>query len=197
LERFSRNWHSHTQQRNKSKESKKNAQTQKFGENGRPATKVLTTPGGLLMFSRRTIPRDQQIKFIKSVDCLMKAPAKYKKHFPIVEDRYDDFVALHVNATKGGEIGSAMIVNASSMLPTGEDFHLPTGPEGLNRPPITAKGIHGTGSFMHWHRYVLNIWEDTLINECGWEGGMPCEPKVVITKSATDMNRLELASGHA
>jgi len=30
----------------------------------------------------------------------MSKPAKFKKYFPIVENRYDDFVALHVNQTE-------------------------------------------------------------------------------------------------
>jgi hypothetical protein len=43
----------------------------------------------------------------------MAAPPKFKKYFPIVENRYDDFVALHVNSTLGGKTSHGL----SSMLP--------------------------------------------------------------------------------
>jgi tyrosinase len=43
------------------------------------------------------------MKFTEAVNCLMAAPPKFKKYFPIVENRYDDFVALHVNSTLGGK----------------------------------------------------------------------------------------------
>jgi hypothetical protein len=33
---------------------------------------------------------------------MMDKPAKFKKEFPVVESRFDDFVALHVNVSLGG-----------------------------------------------------------------------------------------------
>ncbi|KAF5337772.1 hypothetical protein D9758_016621 [Tetrapyrgos nigripes] len=33
--------------------------------------------------------------------------------------------------------------------------------------------IHHVGQFLAWHRYFLNIWEDTLRSECGWHGSLP------------------------
>jgi hypothetical protein len=31
--------------------------------------------------------------------CMLSSPPKFKKQFPIVENRYEDFVALHINST--------------------------------------------------------------------------------------------------
>jgi hypothetical protein len=50
----------------------------------------------------------ERVKFVQAVNCLMTAPPKFKKNFPIVENRYDDFVALHVNTTLGGKGVRAM-----------------------------------------------------------------------------------------
>lgn len=36
-----------------------------------------------------------------------------------------------------------------------------------------SNGIHGTGTFLPWHRYALSLWEDALRDECGWKGGQP------------------------
>jgi hypothetical protein len=33
---------------------------------------------------------------------MMAAPPKFKEQFPVVQNRYEDFVALHVNITLGG-----------------------------------------------------------------------------------------------
>jgi hypothetical protein len=33
---------------------------------------------------------------------MLTSPPKYKFYFPVVNSRYDDFVALHANATGGG-----------------------------------------------------------------------------------------------
>ncbi|KAF2672518.1 Di-copper centre-containing protein, partial [Microthyrium microscopicum] len=38
---------------------------------------------------------------------------------------------------------------------------------------IASFGGHEDGDILAWHRYVLQQWEDALINECGWKGGIP------------------------
>jgi hypothetical protein len=35
-------------------------------------------------------------------------------------------------------------------------------------------GAHTTGHILGWHRYTIAVWEDALVNECGWQGGIPC-----------------------
>jgi hypothetical protein len=35
-------------------------------------------------------------------------------------------------------------------------------------------GAHATGHILGWHRYTISLWEDALVNECGWQGGIPC-----------------------
>jgi hypothetical protein len=56
---------------------------------------------------RRSLSVDERKKYIDAVRCMMLKPAKYDKDFPVVTTRYDDFVALHVNATQGGKRYSA------------------------------------------------------------------------------------------
>jgi hypothetical protein len=34
---------------------------------------------------------------------MIKAPPKFKAKFAVAESRYDDFVSMHVNATRGGK----------------------------------------------------------------------------------------------
>jgi hypothetical protein len=38
---------------------------------------------------------------------MMTKPAKFKTEFPIIESRYEDFVALHVNITLAGMLNFA------------------------------------------------------------------------------------------
>jgi hypothetical protein len=30
-------------------------------------------------------------------------------------------------------------------------------------------------SLLPWHRYLLAMWEDAIVEECGWHLGLPCE----------------------
>lgn len=34
-------------------------------------------------------------------------------------------------------------------------------------------GTHYTGAFLTWHRYFLQVYEDVLVNECGFRGSIP------------------------
>jgi tyrosinase len=36
-------------------------------------------------------------------------------------------------------------------------------------------GVHGGGAILPWHRYAITLYEDVLISECGWQGGVPCK----------------------
>jgi tyrosinase len=70
-------------------------------------------------------------------------------------------VALHANSTGGG-----LKLDGSKGW---ADF--------IANPFTMAKtmmgGIHGTGTFLPWHRYALSLYEDALRDECGWKGGQP------------------------
>lgn len=87
-------------------------------------------------------------------------PPKSKKYFSVVRSRYDDFVALHANSTGGGlklegfQGWADIIANPFSFA------------------NYMNKGVHGTGTFLPWHRYALSIWEDALRDECGLKSGL-------------------------
>jgi tyrosinase len=101
---------------------------------------------------RRSLTVDQRKRYIKSVQCLLNKEPVTKKTFPVVTNRYEDFVALHANASAGGRDLNKGFV----MMPRMED------------------GVHFTGTFLPWHRYVLWVYESTLRDECGWDMGQPC-----------------------
>jgi tyrosinase len=93
---------------------------------------------------------------------MMSKPAKYKSSFSVVENRNDDFVALHANSTGGGLKLDGF-----------------KGWEEISKNPwelgaTMRNGVHGTGAFLPWHRYAIQVWEDALTSECGWTGGQPC-----------------------
>jgi tyrosinase len=43
----------------------------------------------------------EQDAYIDAVQCLKRAPSKGIEVFSTLKTRYDDFVALHINATRG------------------------------------------------------------------------------------------------
>lgn len=87
-------------------------------------------------------------------------PPKSKKYFSVVQSRYDDFVALHANATAGG----------MKLDGTRGSSDMPAHP--MKMANEVNRGIHQTGVFLPWHRYALSLWEDALRDECGWKGGL-------------------------
>jgi tyrosinase len=111
---------------------------------------------------------------------MMTAPPKFKTQFPIVQNRYEDFVALHVNISLAGATTTRSRESSkqSLMLQIGqkvpEEIVLPGAPGFGNQPPPFFHGAHESGNILPWHRYTIQMWEDTLISECGWEGGVPC-----------------------
>jgi tyrosinase len=87
-----------------------------------------------LIVDRRSLSVTQRTAYVKAVPCVMEKPPISKKHFPIVTNRYEDFVELHANATAGG---------AKLDGPGSAFSRMMMGPN---------NGIHGTGSFLPWHR---------------------------------------------
>jgi tyrosinase len=84
-------------------------------------------------------------------------PPAAKHLFPIVANRYDDFVAIHSNATSGGINLDGKNGDASSSF----------------NAAFNPNGIHSVGVFMPWHRYFVSVWENTIQKECGWTQPMP------------------------
>jgi Common central domain of tyrosinase len=67
---------------------------------------------------------------------MMDKPPISQKHFPVVTNRYEDFVALHANATAGGNKLDGGSMSGFRAMGMG-----------------ASNGIHGTGTFLPWHRY--------------------------------------------
>jgi tyrosinase len=127
---------------------------------------------------RRSLTVNQRKRYIKSVQCLLNKEPTTKKTFPVVANRYEDFVALHANASAGGRD----LTKGFSMMPG-----MPGRPGGME------DGVHFTGTFLPWHRYVIWVYESTLRDECGWDMGQPCMA-LHLSKEMTDM-RLETGTG--
>ncbi|KAF2400179.1 Di-copper centre-containing protein [Trichodelitschia bisporula] len=126
-----------------------------------PAVKgaACTTPRLRREWRSLSIPQRQ--KYLSAMQCMLSAPSKARVHFPPLTNRYEDFVALHINATGGGMnltnfrgVESLMTSFASAMK-------------------MGSNGIHGTGTFLPWHRYAVWTWETALREECGWTEGQP------------------------
>jgi tyrosinase len=80
-----------------------------------------------------------------------------KSQFPAVASRYEDFVALHSNATSGG-----IKMDGKDNDPSGSFF-----------AAFSPNGIHSNGVFLPWHRYFITVWEEALQKECGWDQALP------------------------
>jgi tyrosinase len=109
----------------------------------------------VLMQSRRSLTVPERKQYLKSVTCLFEKAPIAKRYFPPVTNRYEDFVALHVNATAGGRPLNRNMARHNMSLP--------------------ETGVHFNGVFLPWHRYFLWMYENTLRDECGWTMGQPCE----------------------
>jgi hypothetical protein len=129
---------------------------------------------------------------------MLTSPSKYKHYFWIANSRYDDFVALHANATGGG-------INLNGFKGR-EAFKDKTMEDELER--FMDNGIHKTGTFLPCelsaasatlrfdilnkfvlaigHRNALQLWEDALNSECGYEGTQPCKSLVIVFSIVTD-----------
>ena len=114
----------------------------------------LRKPSSLISAFRRSLTVDQRKKYIKSVQCLLNKEPLTKKTYPVVTNRYEDFVALHANSSSGGKD----LTKGRPQMPMGGD-----------------DGIHFNGVFLPWHRYVVWVYESTLRDECGWDMGQPCK----------------------
>jgi tyrosinase len=78
---------------------------------------------------RGDLSKDDRKEYIRALLCLMEAKPKLTQ-FPGVTNRYEDFVAVHINQTMA---------------------------------------IHGTGSFLSWHR--LYLWEFERVSKRGQVNG--------------------------
>jgi tyrosinase len=110
---------------------------------------------------RRSLTVDQRKKYIKSVQCLLNKEPITKKTYPVVTNRYEDFVALHANSSAGGKD----LTKASAFPALGGD-----------------DGVHFNGVFLPWHRYVIWVYETTLREECGWDMGQPCKREFLVAE---------------
>ncbi|KAF2666152.1 Di-copper centre-containing protein [Microthyrium microscopicum] len=107
----------------------------------------------------RSLTVDERKGFTTAVNCLMNKPSKFKKYYPLVETRYDDFVALHVNETGiSGQFGHPQ----DGQPHPGAAFN-----------PFAHDDVHGGGSILPWHRYAIQSYEDALTEECGLKIGLP------------------------
>ncbi|PPJ59323.1 hypothetical protein CBER1_11878 [Cercospora berteroae] len=107
----------------------------------------------------RTLSSFEQEAYIDAIKCLKNSPSKGREIFNTLESRYDDFVAIHINATRGGQ-------DAPSLA----DLHFS---ENSTQRPPTIYGIHGVGVFLPWHRYALWTFESVLRSECNFTGTQP------------------------
>lgn len=89
----------------------------------------------------------------------MNKPAQGQAYFTAVQSRFDDFVALHVNASEGMLCTSSAVVYADADTCSGL---------------LTCTGgIHLVGQTFPWHRYAVWEYETALRNECGYPGAQP------------------------
>ncbi|SPJ83611.1 uncharacterized protein FTOL_10127 [Fusarium torulosum] len=86
------------------------------------------------------------------------APSKGTSIFDTLESRYDDFVALHINATRGGQEAPSLIDQP---------------PNNENQSHVTVYGVHGVGVFLPWHRYAIWTFESVLREECNYTAAQP------------------------
>jgi len=99
----------------------------------------------------RTLSDDEKRDYLNAVKCLQSRPPKGQQFFD-VRSRFDDFVALHINAT------------GLAILDQNGGFVNLTGP---------TPGVHFNGIFLPWHRYLVWSYEQALRDECGYRGGQP------------------------
>ncbi|PTU18032.1 hypothetical protein P175DRAFT_0503914 [Aspergillus ochraceoroseus IBT 24754] len=81
-----------------------------------------------------SLSKSERKEYTDAVNCLASKPSQDRALAPGARNRFDDFVAVHINQTWT---------------------------------------IHGTGSFLTWHRYFTWAYEQALRNECGYTGYQP------------------------
>jgi hypothetical protein len=110
---------------------------------------------------------------------MMTKPAKFKAQFPIIESRYDDFVATHVNITLS--VQDSYTVKMLGMLNNEVE------PGAKPKSGLPFGEAHSNNELLPWHRYYISLWEDALVNERDWHLGLPCElPKYAFIKFKTN-----------
>lgn len=109
---------------------------------------------------------DERKDYIRAVKCMLNSPPKTKNYASGIQNRYEDFVAMHVNTTLGGSSPLTMcrIDKSSNPFPNhvGVDMN---NFKGASRDPSGwAQGIlnHGPHEIGPWHRFVFNFEEISL-----------------------------------
>ncbi|EMT72661.1 hypothetical protein FOC4_g10004137 [Fusarium odoratissimum] len=100
----------------------------------------------------------EQTDYIDAIQCLKTAPSKGTSIFDTLESRYDDFVALHINTTRGGQKAPSLINQPSN---NGNQSH------------VTVYGVHDVGVFLPWHCYAIWTFESVLREECNYIAAQP------------------------
>ncbi|KAH7306089.1 hypothetical protein BKA65DRAFT_442975 [Rhexocercosporidium sp. MPI-PUGE-AT-0058] len=99
----------------------------------------------------RALSIPERDSYLAAVTCLFTKPSKLlgrKTNF-VPQNRYEDFVALHIWATTPGN---------------------PADPSNFF---LSGPGIHFNGVFLPWHRYLLWTYEAALRDECSYSGAQP------------------------
>jgi len=68
-----------------------------FVQGGFPNSTKCTNPK--IRKEWRRLTKDEQLEWIRAVTCMHNKPPKFKGYFNAIQHRYDDFVAMHINAT--------------------------------------------------------------------------------------------------
>ncbi|TXC09488.1 hypothetical protein FocTR4_00004454 [Fusarium oxysporum f. sp. cubense] len=106
----------------------------------------------------RMLSSSEQTDYIDAIQCLKTAPSKGTSIFDTLESRYDDFVALHINTTRGGQKAPSLINQPSN---NGNQSH------------VTVYGVHDVGVFLPWHCYAIWTFESVLREECNYIAAQP------------------------
>lgn len=103
--------------------------------------------------SREAFSSQERKDYISAVQCLLTSPSKSDPEFaPGARNRYDDFVAVHINQT-------TKIHGTVSRIHTYYQSRYDL---------MTFQG-----NFLTWHRYFVWAYEEALRNECGYKGSQP------------------------
>jgi hypothetical protein len=62
-----------------------------------------------------------------------------------------------------------------------DDMIQSSSPGGFPGPGFSL-GSHDSSNLLPWHRYLLTLYEDAIVNECGWHTGLPCELTLLVNK---------------
>ncbi|KAI9146916.1 Tyrosinase P [Paramyrothecium foliicola] len=130
-----------------------------------PSDEELRYQARWIWCGERSLSNREQDAYTSAVQCLMNAPSKGVAFYDTLQSRYDDFVAMHINATRGGDNPPPLVVPGQNAPAN------PAGNMTEELPPTF--GIHGVGIFLPWHRYAIWTFESALRVECNYTGTQP------------------------